>query len=281
MEEKEREQRFERRVRFVARHYQPGALDAERAWRRFALAHGIRQVSTFRRYWMATAAAVLLLLGIGGWWLVGRSAPDWVAIATAAGETRDVYLPDSTLVALAGGSSLRYDRKDYGKERRTVEMRGKAFFQVTRNEARPFSIRSARTEVTVLGTSFLVDERAKDTRLDVMTGRVRFAAAEGEAKPVILTAGMSARYATGGDSITVSDKPAENRMAWRDGVLRFRETPLRQVIADLSDTFRTTVVNRAGDNDSRLTATFRGESLEEILRIINQTLDVRLEVENK
>ena len=41
---------------------------------------------------------------------------------------KDVYLPDSTLVALAGDSWIRYDAKRYDKERRAVEMNGKAFF---------------------------------------------------------------------------------------------------------------------------------------------------------
>ena len=54
---------------------------------------------------------------------------------------------------MAGNSTLRYDVKKYGKERRVVEMTGKAFFQVKRNEARPFSVHTAMTEVTVLGTS--------------------------------------------------------------------------------------------------------------------------------
>lgn len=42
---------------------------------------------------------------------------------TAPGQMKDVYLPDSTLVALAGDSWIRYDAKRYDKERRAVEVK--------------------------------------------------------------------------------------------------------------------------------------------------------------
>ena len=122
-----------------------------------------------------------------------RNNPEWVSVATVSGQLKDVYLPDSTLVSMAGNSTLRYDVKKYGKERRVVEMTGKAFFQVKRNEARPFSVHTAMTEVTVLGTSFQVSEQPDMTEVDVVTGKVRFAAGK-EPEPVILTAGMSASY---------------------------------------------------------------------------------------
>ena len=93
---------------------------------------------------------------------------------------KDVYLPDSTLVALAGDSWIRYDAKRYDKERRAVEMNGKAFFQVTRNEARPFSVKTSQTEVTVLGTSFQIDEKPTVTEVNVVTGKVCFTAGGGK-----------------------------------------------------------------------------------------------------
>ena len=40
--EKERENKWEREIRFVARRYREGALDPGRAWERFAAARGIR-----------------------------------------------------------------------------------------------------------------------------------------------------------------------------------------------------------------------------------------------
>ena len=162
--------KLEQRVRIVAKRYREGSLDPDKAWQKFASEHAISRKVSFRRYWIGAADVVLVLVGLGTWFTVERNAPDWVAITTAPGQMKDVYLPDSTLVALAGDSWIRYDAKRYDKERRAVEMNGKAFFQVTRNEARPFSVKTSQTEVTVLGTSFQIDEKPTVTEVNVVTG---------------------------------------------------------------------------------------------------------------
>lgn len=270
---------LEQRIRFVARHYREGGLDADRAWQKFASEHAIRRKVSFRRYWIGAAAAVLVLVGLGTLFMVERNAPDWVAITTAPGQMKDVYLPDSTLVALASDSWIRYDAKRYDKERRAVEMNGKAFFQVTRNEARPFSVKTDQTEVTVLGTSFQIDEKPTVTEVHVVTGKVCFTASE-EKKDVILTAGMSAQYSMEDQAITVVTEEDENKLAWRTGLLRFRETPLDKVIEDLSDYYQVKITNQTKKEGARLTATFDNLPLEEVLQVVNQTLDIRL-VSNK
>lgn len=270
---------LEQRIRFVARHYREGGLDADRAWQKFASEHAIRRKVSFRRYWIGAAAAVLVLVGLGTLFMVERNAPDWVAITTAPGQMKDVYLPDSTLVALASDSWIRYDAKRYDKERRAVEMNGKAFFQVTRNEARPFSVKTDQTEVTVLGTSFQIDEKPTVTEVHVVTGKVCFTASE-EKKDVILTAGMSAQYSMEDQEITVLTEEDENKLAWRTGLLRFRETPLDKVIEDLSDYYQVKITNQTKKEGARLTATFDNLPLEEVLQVVNQTLDIRL-VSNK
>ena len=192
----EQEHKLEQRIRFVAKHYEEGRLDTDKAWQKFAGKHQVRRTVSFRRYWMAAASVLLLLIGFGTYFITDRNSPEWVAVTTEPGQIMEVYLPDSTLISMAGNSSIRYDKKAYGKERRVVEMKGKAFFQVTRNEARPFSVYTERTEVTVLGTSFQIDEQPDGTDVDVMTGKVSFGATGCETDKVILTAGMSAKLSS-------------------------------------------------------------------------------------
>ena len=128
MKNNERDDRFEKRLRFVVRHYKEGSLDEDKAWKRFAFRQGICRQVAFRRYWMAAASVVLLLIGFGTFYVKERNNPEWVSVATVSGQLKDVYLPDSTLVSMAGNSTLRYDVKKYGKERRVVEMTGKVRF---------------------------------------------------------------------------------------------------------------------------------------------------------
>lgn len=176
---------------------------------------------------------------------------------------------------MAGNSTLRYDLKKYGKERRVVEMTGKVFFQVKRNEARPFSVHTALTEVTVLGTSFQVNEQPGVTQVNVVTGKVRFAAGEA-LEPAILTAGMSASYSDEKKEINIGTEEKPNDLSWKTKQLRFNDTPLEKVIEDLGDYYHVKITNKTGSPDSRLTATFNDLPLDEVLMVINQTLDIRL-----
>lgn len=272
----EQEHKLEQRIRFVAKHYEEGRLDTDKAWQQFAAKHQVRRSVSFRRYWMAAASVLLLLIGFGTYFVTEQNSPDWVAVTTDPGQLKEVYLPDSTLISMAENSSIRYDKKAYGKERRVVEMKGKAFFHVTRNESRPFSVYTEQTEVTVLGTSFQISEQPDGTDVDVMTGKVSFGATGCETEKVILTAGMSATYSMENKGITIQEEDNLNTLAWKTKQLRFHETPLDKVISDLNEYYQTNVINKAETPNLKLTATFNDLPLEDVLLVINQTLDTRL-----
>ncbi|GGJ96817.1 FecR family protein [Parabacteroides faecis] len=276
----EQENKLEQRIRFVAKHYEEGRLDTDKAWQQFAAKHQVRRTVSFRRYWMAAASVLLLLIGFGTYYITDRNSPEWVAITTIPGQIKDVYLPDSTLISMAGSSSIRYDAKSYGKERRVVEMKGKAFFKVTRNETRPFSVYTERTEVTVLGTSFQINEQPDGTDVNVMTGKVSFGATGNETDKVILTAGMSASYSMESKGITLLEEEDLNTLSWKTRQLRFNDTPLEKVIGDLNEYYQVKVINKAENPNLKLTATFNDLPLEDVLLVINQTLDTRLAPES-
>lgn len=271
----ERQDKFDEELRFVAEHYREGAFDTDRAWKQFAAARTLRRVSLVRRYGLRAAAVLLLLLGIGVGLVVDRKRPDWVVVATPGGETKEVFLPDSTQVTLAGRSEIRYDRKKYGKKRRVVEMKGKAFFQVKREKTRPFSVYTSETVVTVLGTGFQVRQNGPLTEVYVATGKVRFAAADGR-QEVILTPGMSAGYSSRSKEMSVSEAADENALAWKTGRLQFNNTPLEKVIEDLNAYYQVQIRNKNHTPGLKLTATFDRLPLGEVLMVINQTLDTQL-----
>ena len=184
-------------------------------------------------------------------------------------------------MTLAAHSSLRYDARHFGDKGRDVELRGKGFFRVTRNESSPFTAHTAHTAVRVLGTSFQIDCRDNETRLDVRSGRVRFSATDDPTlEPLVLTAGMSAAYRVGDASIRRLAETTDdvNRFSWENRVLRFHETPLEQVIRDVEDCYQTRIVNRGAASGVRLTSVYEAVPLPDLLAIINETLGVDLAV---
>lgn len=267
---------WEQRIRFVVNHYQVKKLDADIAWRQFASGQGIRRSVLFRRYLFQVAAVLLVVVAIGVFYLKEQQKPQWVVIVTEPNQVMEVFLPDSSQVSMAGNSEIRYDKKLYGKERRTVEMNGKAFFQVQRDEERLFSVLTEQTETIVLGTSFQIAEQEGTTKVYVESGKVSFSGNKQEA--VLLTSGMSASYSVTSGDITIQEKEEPNILSWRSKSLRFNETPVEDVIRDISSYYQVNITDTSGISGLKLTATFDNMPLDEVLFIINQTLDIALQV---
>ena len=75
------------------------------------------------------------------------------------------------------------------------------------------------------------------TEVDVVTGKVRFAAGK-EPEPVILTAGMSASYSNEKKEIDILKEENPNNLSWKTKQLRFNDTPLEKVIRDLNEYYK-------------------------------------------
>lgn len=158
---------------------------------------------------------------------------------TATGEQRTVMLDDGSSARLAPGSAIRVA---YANDSRNVELlSGEAYFEVTRNPARPFNVRSENAMVTVLGTGF--DVRQGDSGIDVGVkhGRVRVASAEGAHGSVVLGAGQSAHLHRGGQ-IARGSGSAELVGAWTDRRITAVDRPLSEVLADLRRYHRGAIV---------------------------------------
>jgi len=264
----------EKNIRFVARHYRKGGLDAKAAWELFRQKQGMHRTLFLRKYWLGAAATLLLLIGSGTLYLLNRPHTDWIIIASTD-VMKQVWLPDSSFVTLAANSEISYDRLRYTQEMRMIKMTGKAFFEVQRNESVPFSVHAGKTITTVLGTSFQLEEKEGETRLGVNTGKVSF---ETDKEKLLLTAGMSAIYRDNEGIQLEEETRSLNWLAWKTKELRFRNTPMTEVIRDINETYQTALSLPEEASSLRLTASFDNASLEEILKIINETLEIKLTI---
>ena len=179
-------------------------------------------------------------------------------------------LPDGTDVTLTPGSSIRFRMKDV----REVKMDGKVYFDVARDEARPFEIEADGAFVRVLGTEFMVDDSGESVvRVYVEEGKVLFAR-NSNAEGVILTEGMAASLQTG-DSMPVVEVEADaNSIAWQRGTFVFDQTPLKEVLDCLSDYYHVSFT--ATDLSKQLSGEFMTDDLDLIIELIESALDVTI-----
>ena len=138
----------EKNLQFVLRYYRHGKLETTKALNKIT---GHRQQNNQHRLWIySSGIAAAILICIVSYTLLSRSDNNMISVTANAGITRH-FLPDSTLAILSKGSTLEYDSDNYGKKSREVNMSGKVFFSVRRNEQSPFTATAmyAHVKVTV------------------------------------------------------------------------------------------------------------------------------------
>ncbi len=224
------------------------------------------------------AAAVAAMLCIGFFWLTGNRsqnaehASGRVLTASALpGEVKTYRLPDSSLVTLNGGSSIRYPQA-FGQEIREVTLTdGEAYFDVKHDTAHPFIVAAGRTRTQVLGTVFSIRayRSLSDVRVTVASGKV--GVRNGKNYPEMQTA-----FLLPDEQLVVDNQSglaqkehvnARSLAGWIRGALDFNNEELKTIALLLEKKFNVAVrLDSKVLAAQRLTARFRPEeSLDEIL----------------
>lgn len=199
----------------------------EQSWNRKA---PLRPTGMGRRslFFAAATAAIVLVAG-GTIWFQGR-APTY---ATAVGEQRLIQLADGSTVRLDTDSRLQVRFR--GRERRLDLQQGQALFDVAHDPSRPFIVEAGDTRVTAVGTVFDVRRRASGTAVTLVSGVVQVdseATPRGGASGKRLVAGQQAWVTPAGEETRTVD--VTTATSWAEGRLVFRDTPLREAVAEMN-----------------------------------------------
>jgi transmembrane sensor len=168
-----------------------------------------------------------------------KGAPDEVVyntVSTARGNQYQLVLSDGTKVWLNSASSLRYPASFTGNSRE-VELDGEGYFEVAKNAAKPFHVKTRTQDIEVLGTHFNVnaykDEETIKTTLLEGSVKVKLNGAVGSA---ILKPGEQAIANNDeGTSIHItSDVDLDQVMAWKNGWFEFENTDLKMIMRQIS-----------------------------------------------
>lgn len=228
-----------------------------------------------------TAAAAILILAIGGWygWNAYRSR---MQVITAVDTNQTIQLPDGSSILLRKGSTVRYAADFNNKQEHRVQLTGEAFFQVQHDPQRPFRISTSRSTISVLGTSFLVNADDHSDKVIVLTGKLSVTETTSH-KEAMLIAGQEAIVAD--RSLQQTQITDSNFMAWKTGVLDFKNTPLPKVLNDLADYYATPMAI-AHDNQEadlqriHLNVQFHNQLLEQVIDELQLLTGLSVKTEN-
>ncbi|QEH42954.1 FecR family protein [Chitinophaga sp. XS-30] len=202
-------------------------------------------------------------------------------LITPKGGQYKVQLADGTKVWLNAASSLQYPASFNGSDR-TVELSGEAYFEVAKDAARPFFVKMNGMNVQVLGTHFNINAYPDEKRFTttLLEGAVR-----------VVAGGRQATLSPGEQSIlenasgVLRHKPAdtENAVAWKNGILTFRNDELAAVMRNISRWYDVDIRYDEGiDEKIHVTGAMRKqEYLSQALKILELTTELHFSLQGR
>ncbi|WP_424961330.1 FecR family protein [Ekhidna sp.] len=220
------------------------------------------------------AASIVLLAAVG---IVFFWAQNDKIERLVADQMQEQILQDGSIVTLNAASELSFPKAFSDADTREVELKGEAFFEVEKNPAKPFIIKTPTVEVEVLGTSFTVTSREGESTSSVIVASgsvaVKYGSNRLELRPnekAVLD------RATGQLFKLTNDDP--NYLSWKTKQFIFDDTSLENVVTNLSNAYQVNIQLRS-ENISKcpVTVSFDNQSLDTILEVLKATLDLSIE----
>lgn len=204
-------------------------------------------------------------------------------LSTANGETYMVILPDQSKVWLNAASSLTYATAVNERAERMVELKGEAYFEIAKDKAHPFIVKSADQQVEVFGTHFNVNSYANEgsTKTTLLEGSVRVStASKGGMTPGFLRPGQQAIVKNGDIQIIAAEGTEET--AWKNGGFSFNGQDLKTVMRMIARWYDVEVdyeFDPAGLHIGGEVS--RSRSVTEVLKMLEVTADVKFKISGR
>ncbi len=220
--------------------------------------------------WIKYAAAAVVVLGLA------------LALTLNLGnDERDGFrtLADGSEITLHGESTI--ETINITDEVREVRLNGKAYFDIQRDETRPFIITTDNARVEVLGTSFVIDATTEKTEVCVESGLVALikpAEKGGTDLSVKLMEGEMGTVKKLGKGIVKQNNNNLNYLAWKTKTLVFKQAQMSNVESVLEDVYG---VDIEFENDAlkkcNLTSTFKERNAKDAIEIVARTFNLTVE----
>lgn len=203
---------------------------------------------------------------------------DLISAETPRGGTYQVILPDGSKVWLNAASTLKFPATFSGKSSREVELVGEAYFEIEKDKAHPFKVKTSQQEVEVLGTHFNVNAYVEDgaVKTTLLEGAVKL---KHQRKTAILKPGQQGFVTDADFKVVTADLNSVS--AWKNGEFVFNGTDLKSLMRQISRWYNVDVVYEQGVKDDVFFGKIkRSADLSKVLKILALG-DVHFKIEGR
>jgi len=211
-----------------------------------------------RFFWMGLAASVVAIASVA---ILYRHqvtalfsnqkmvAATWLQRENTSNKNETIKLEDGSVVDLSPGSSVKYPAH-FSTGKRVVFLKGKAFFDITKNAEKPFFVYSDHMVTRVLGTQFYVEEQqgTDAPQVEVVSGAVAVYENTDQNKAldnnVVLKPNQQTKFYPGAHKFVTGlvDTPHMIGEAESRNRFKFYNTPLAKVLENLHASYGIDIV---------------------------------------
>lgn len=232
--------------------------------------------------------AAILLIGFTIGILIPKffhKAPMYYTSFAPKGSVSQMLLPDNTMVYLNSGSEIKYTIEGLNGNRE-VFLKGEAWFEVEKDEKKPFVVHTPYYKVNVLGTQFNVKAYPEDNEIatTLERGSIQITSAKNFQiqSNTILSPGEQLVYNKKQNTIQLKTVKTRLYTSWKENKLIFINMSLNELIKLLERKYG---VDIEVDDDSILAyhydGTIKDESIIEVMEILKHSLPISYKVEEQ
>ncbi|MFH6993923.1 FecR family protein [Flavobacterium sp. FlaQc-48] len=186
-----------------------------------------------------------------------------------------IRLPDGSTIILNDKSSITYDQNDFDKETREVTLSGEAYFDIKRNEKKPFIVHTGKVSTRVLGTAFNINayDTSDNIEVTVERGKVQV----GDTKKIygVITPNQQIKVNKNTLDFEQNNTKIETVITWKSNYLILDDLNMEDAVAMISQKYKVSILL---GNDKikkcRITASFLNEEdLDHVLKVVCSVIE--------
>ena len=229
---------------------------------------------------VAAAAALCVVAGL--FFLLRtpfRGSEHLETLANQTDETSMMVLEDGTHVYLRPGATLSYNVLTL-KGKRIAELSGDAYFDVARDEEKPFLVRTGSINVQVLGTAFSISASPDDAQVVLERGSIRLLSPGGDPM-VSLAPNQKAVWRRGGGGLRVESVYAAAFVTDKYNLVAFYDETVPEILAALEDRFHVKLnCSRIPEGKRYNLAFLKSDSLENVIAILEYLAGIECHIDH-
>jgi transmembrane sensor len=200
-------------------------------------------------------------------------------LSTPKGGQYSVVLSDGTKVWLNAQSSLKFPVQ-FADTGRVVELSGEGYFEVAKDKARPFVVRtSSKEEIRVLGTQFNVMAygNEKTRKVTLVEGRVQIT---GPKKQLQLKPGQQAMLEAN-DILLNNKTDMDAAIGWKKGEFVFHDANIYELMRQVERWYDVNVIFKTTTSEHFNATIARNEPVSKLIHLLELTGKIHFKIENK